>query len=291
MTAKFDKVNSDVMTSLSDEVGGRRETEKRAIAADKVMREMVTQYHTKVLTELDKINKVLEVMRSTPVEIIATQEMRNQAIHPFVDGATVQGHRTLTPTIQHAGTPPPFIAVTSPLRSSPSREVQQHMQQLQQQNPMFERPYFHPLPTSSPNREVQQHIQQHQQPNPRFERPYLNQSHYNAWNNAPCTPNSGESGGMSITPLRTQFLISNTSFLCLEKHGTQTQFRLMWSCGEFMKVETSCPAIMGRGVTSATMKLIRMVYHHNFGIRVVCRRIHQDRSCGHPFPHNLRKLR
>ena len=94
MTTKYDKAHTDRVNNLGDELDGRREAENQAAAADKAIREMVTQYHTKVLGELDKIVKVLEIVRCTPVEIVATQEVRHP-LQPF-DGASIQGQRSLT---------------------------------------------------------------------------------------------------------------------------------------------------------------------------------------------------
>ena len=198
MTTKYDKAQADLVKSLGDEVGGRRESEKRAAAADKDMREMVTQYHTKVLGELDKISEVLKVMRSTPVEIIATQEVRHQPLQPY-DTTSVQGQQSLTPTIQHAGTSSSFLAPSSTFRSSPSREAQNNQHQ---QHPTFERPYLNAPSTlhSSPNRELQHQIQRH--PPQMFERAYLNPYHQDAWKSGQFIPrsspsdNTGESDGI-----------------------------------------------------------------------------------------------
>ena len=51
-----------------------KERLKTTTTEDKIMREMITTYHTKVMTELTKIKQDVATIRSTPVEIVATHE-------------------------------------------------------------------------------------------------------------------------------------------------------------------------------------------------------------------------
>ena len=98
---------------------------------------MVTQYHMKVVSKLDELKEMLEVIRLTPVEIVATQEMR--PAYPF-ESSPVPG-RCPTPTVSTAGPlptlmPPPFA------HTSPTREVHQLQQIQPQQSPsIFQRNY------------------------------------------------------------------------------------------------------------------------------------------------------
>lgn len=131
MTSKYEKAQKDLVGNLANQLNGHHEAEKRTTDISKSLSEMVTQYHVKVVSKLDEVKQILEVIRSTPVEIVATQE-----VCPSVPGAA----RCHTPTVR-TGPPPSFMPPPF-VHSSPTREVHQFQQHQRQQSPtMFQRGY------------------------------------------------------------------------------------------------------------------------------------------------------
>lgn len=88
------------------------------------MREMITTYHTKVMSELTKIKQDVATIRSTPVEIVATHE---RAVTPVMShtsqGSPAHAHSGFPfSNQQHHGTGG-VLATRPAMFPSPSREV------------------------------------------------------------------------------------------------------------------------------------------------------------------------
>ena len=73
LNSKLDRSQTSLTTALSEQAA-MKERLKTTTTEGKIMREMITTYHTKVMSELTKIRQDVETIRSTPVEIVATHE-------------------------------------------------------------------------------------------------------------------------------------------------------------------------------------------------------------------------
>jgi septation ring formation regulator EzrA len=73
LTGKLEKSQASVLSALSDQAA-MKERLKSATSDDKQMREMITQYHTKVMAELKSLKEDVASVRTTPIEIVATHE-------------------------------------------------------------------------------------------------------------------------------------------------------------------------------------------------------------------------
>ena len=132
LTNKLERSQASLTTALSEQAA-MKERLKTTTTEDKIMREMITTYHTKVMTELTKIKQDVATIRSTPVEIVATHErpvtlaphnsqqgsplhsglgMSNQQPHGMAGRGMTRPEMFSSPSRDAHGAPPP--------RSSPS---------------------------------------------------------------------------------------------------------------------------------------------------------------------------
>ena len=70
MTTKFEKSQKDMVTHLSHQTDLRNQMQ----ADNKQLQDLIAKSHECLMTELGKVRAEIEVIRSTPVEIIATQQ-------------------------------------------------------------------------------------------------------------------------------------------------------------------------------------------------------------------------
>ena len=105
MTAKADKAQLDLVSELENRAGGW----KKVAVETGVMSSTLTQYHARVMTELEAIKEIVRVIQATPLEIVATHE-RQLPPTQQLDSGTREG----TPTMMSAMQAPSI---------SPAREI------------------------------------------------------------------------------------------------------------------------------------------------------------------------
>jgi len=117
LTNKLEKSQASLSSAVAEQAL-LKERLKTTTTEDKIMREMITTYHTKVMAELTKIKDDVATIRSTPVEIVATHEhLLTPSMSHNSQSSQVNSGLGMTDQPLHGGVSRPTMF------SSPSREA------------------------------------------------------------------------------------------------------------------------------------------------------------------------
>ena len=117
MTSKAEKAQNDLVTEL----GKRCEGCTRVEADTGKLSRLISDNHAKLMEELGAIKGIVDVIRATPIEIVATQAAPQATMTPPIDSGT----RSSNPHGMMTGMAPLVSMRASP---SPTRELYHHHQ-------------------------------------------------------------------------------------------------------------------------------------------------------------------
>ena len=115
--AKYEKARGDLIAELSKRGEGWKQIE----SDNKEMKAMIAQYHTRIMSELGEIKTVVDEIKATPVEIVATQAAPVPPSRPTASPDSTSRPVNLQGIRTQETMPPPALMRESPTRDYPAQ--------------------------------------------------------------------------------------------------------------------------------------------------------------------------